>query len=145
MDGESSYRPRKRIPSIVRTLDRFNQLGIRRIVGAMYYLDHRYRPNSALGPDDVVEEAEVPSSSGAVGFDWAQILSLSHLRSSDSIQQIDRGWALEQVWRGAPASLNPQEPAIDEKFSDWRNALRQGKLPAVVFNATNVYRDIRCS
>ena len=109
-------------------------------VGAMYYLDRRYRPNSALGPDDVVAEAEVPSLSaalwGLIGPDTFRFVTYSlPLRYS----KIDRGWALEQVWRGAAASLNPQEPAIDEKFSDWRNALRQGKLPAVVFNATNVY------
>lgn len=109
-------------------------------VGAMYYLDHRYRPNSALGPDDVVDEAEVPSLSaalwGLIGPDTFRFLTYGlPIRYS----KIDRGWALEQVWRGAPASLNSHEPAIDEKFSDWRNALRQGKLPAVVFNATNVY------
>ena len=106
----------------------------------MYYLDHRYRPNSALGPDDVVDEAEVPSLSaalwGLIGPDTFRFLTYGlPIRYS----KIDRGWALEQVWRGAPTSLNSHEPAIDEKFSDWRNALRQGKLPAVVFNATNVY------
>lgn len=109
-------------------------------VGAMYYLDRRYRPNSALDPDDVVVEAEVPSLSaalwGLIGPDTFRFLTYGlPIRYS----KIDRGWALEQVWRGAPTSLNPNEPAIDEKFSDWRNALRQGKLPAVVFNATNVY------
>jgi hypothetical protein len=109
-------------------------------VGAMYYLDHRYRPNSALGPDDVVDEAEVPSLSaalwGLIGPDTFRFLTYGlPIRYS----KIDRGWALEQVWRGAATSLNSQEPAIDEKFSDWRNALGQGKLPAVVFNATNVY------
>jgi hypothetical protein len=109
-------------------------------VGAMFYLDHRYRPNSALGPDDIVGEAEVPSLSaalwGLIGPDTFRFLTYGlPIRYS----KIDRGWALEQVWRGAPTSLNPNEPAIGEKFSDWRNALRQGKLPAVVFNATNVY------
>ncbi|HSY79484.1 MAG TPA: hypothetical protein VK884_07740 [Verrucomicrobiae bacterium] len=109
-------------------------------VGAMFYLDHRYRPNSALDPDDIVGEAEVPSLSaalwGLIGPDTFRFLTYGlPIRYS----KIDRGWALEQVWRGAPTSLNPNEPAIDEKFSDWRNALRQGKLPAVVFNATNVY------
>ncbi|HSZ23749.1 MAG TPA: hypothetical protein VK782_11420 [Candidatus Sulfotelmatobacter sp.] len=109
-------------------------------VGAMFYLDHRYRPNSALGPEDIVGEAEVPSLSaalwGLIGPDTFRFLTYGlPIRYS----KIDRGWALEQVWRGAPTSLNPKEPAIDEKFSDWRNALRQGKLPAVVFNATNVY------
>jgi predicted acylesterase/phospholipase RssA len=110
-------------------------------VGAMYYLDHRYQPNAAaLDPEDVVHEAEVPGLAaalwGLIGPDTFRWLSYSlPIRYS----KIDRGWALEQVWRGAPKSLNRNQQAIDEKFSDWRNALRQGKLPAVVFNATNVY------
>ena len=109
-------------------------------VGAMYYLDHRYQPNTALDPEDVVQEAEVPGLAaalwGLIGPDTFRWLTYDlPIRYS----KIDRGWALEQVWRAAPKSLNRNRQAIDEKFSDWRNALRRGKLPAVVFNATNVY------
>ena len=42
------------------------------------------------------------------------------------------------VARGAYVGQSASSRIIDEKFSNWRNALRQGKLPAVVFNATNV-------
>ena len=107
----------------------------------MYYLDHRYRHNNTvLDNEDVVIEAKVPGLSaalwGLIGPDTFRSLTyFLPIRYS----KIDRGWALEQVWRGAPRSLNPPEQIIDEKFSDWRNELRQGKLPAVVFNATNVY------
>ena len=110
-------------------------------VGAMYYLDHRYRHNNAvLDNDDVVIEAEVPGLSaalwGLIGPDTFRALTYGlPIRYS----KIDRGWALEQAWRGAPSVAQSTGAVIDEKFSDWRNALRQGKLPAVVFNATNVY------
>lgn len=110
-------------------------------VGAMYYLDHRFRHNNAvLDNEDVVIEAEVPGLSaalwGLIGPDTFRWFTYGlPIRYS----KIDRGWALEQAWRGAPRSLNPEQHVIDEKFSEWRNALRQGKLPAVVFNATNVY------
>jgi hypothetical protein len=109
-------------------------------VGAMYYLDHRFRNNNAaLDNEDVVHAAEVPGLSaalwGLIGPDTFRSLTYSlPIRYS----KIDRGWALEQVWRGAPTSVNPKQPIIDEKFSNWRNSLHQGKLPAVVFNATNV-------
>ena len=109
-------------------------------VGAMFYLDHRFRNNNAaLNNEDVVQEAEVPGLPaalwGLIGPDIFRSLTYSlPIRYS----KIDRGWALEQVWSGAPASLNPKQPVIDEKFSNWRNSLLQGKLPAVVFNATNV-------
>src|SRR5208283_3716512 len=109
-------------------------------VGAMFYLDHRFRNNNgALHNEDVVQEAEMPGLAaalwGLIGPDTFRSLTYSlPLRYS----KIDRGWALEQVWSGAPASLNPKQPVIEEKFSNWRNSLLDGKLPAVVFNATNV-------
>jgi hypothetical protein len=37
-----------------------------------------------------------------------------------------------------PRSIDPAAPLLDENFSAWRDALHQGKLPAVVFNATKV-------
>ena len=112
-------------------------------VGSMYYLDHRFRHNNtALQTDEVLKEAEVPSLAaalwGLVGPDTFRFLTYAlPIRYS----KIDRGWALEQVWRGAPRSIDPPDPAaspIDENFSNWRDALAKGKLPAVVFNATNV-------
>ena len=74
-------------------------------VGAMYYLDHRYRHNNAvLDNDDVVIEAEVPGLSaalwGLIGPDTFRFLTYGlPIRYS----KIDRGWALEQAWRGAPS------------------------------------------
>jgi len=109
-------------------------------VGSMYYLEHRFRHNnSALQTDEVLNEAEASSLEAAL---WGLIgpgpfrffTSFLPIRYS----KIDRGWALEQVWRGAARSIDPTAPPINDSLSEWRYALGQGKLPAVVFNATNV-------
>jgi hypothetical protein len=46
-------------------------------------------------------------------------------------QQRDRGWALEQIWRH---HLNHP----DRGLAEWSRKVEAGKLPAVIFNATQV-------
>ena len=40
----------------------------------------------------------------------------------------DRGWAIEQTWK--------QDWNFPEKLTDWRDKVRSGSMPAVIFNAT---------
>jgi hypothetical protein len=75
-------------------------------VGSMYYLDHRFRHTNSsktLQTNEVLNEAEASSLEAAL---WGLIgpAPFRFLTYSLPIRysKIDRGWALEQAWRGTP-------------------------------------------
>ena len=87
-------------------------------VGAMYYLDHRYRtttPHLIMKTLSTQRRCRALSAAlwGLIGPDTFRFLTYGlPIRYS----KIDRGWALEQVWRGAPTSLN-------RKAADYRRKI----------------------
>jgi hypothetical protein len=50
---------------------------------------------------------------------------------------IDRGWAMEQAWGRWP-SVPDDQPLRDVRLRQWLVPIREGRMPAVVFNATLV-------
>jgi len=102
-------------------------------VGTMYFLDRfgeaGHPPESEL--DRIVYAAGRPSlDSAAWGLAYPDLWRASFgflLRDPTR----DRGWAMEQAWRKEMAHG-------DATLGSWRRKLDEAKLPAVVFNATEV-------
>jgi hypothetical protein len=122
-------------------------------VGALFFIESFLRANPAPetspqinAPQNlqrIVDAAETPSLDAAGwGFvypDFARLLApwlLPLMLGHD--REIDRGWALEQALRVALKDADGKPVDIRTKLSDWRAKVRQGWLPATVFNATLV-------
>ncbi len=80
----------------------------------------------------IVEAAEKP---GLGEVAWALVYAdfwrifFPYTKTSNE-RRIDRGWALEEVWR--------KSGKIEATLNDWRQGVLEGWRPAVIFNATLV-------
>jgi hypothetical protein len=101
-------------------------------VGALFFLD-RFTPRGAPDAESlagIVAAAGRPSLDAAAwGLAYADLWRVLGLRWGDPT--LDRGWAMEQVWR--QELLHPEAT-----LGDWRSAVAAGWLPAAVFNATTI-------
>ena len=109
-------------------------------VGTMFYLAHGDwsgpgAPFDAAARDRVNRAAR---SSGLEATGWG-IAFPDLVRSSAPVMdpRVDRGWAIEQAWGRLMPPL-PDRPPGDLRVRDWVGPVRDGKLPAPVFNATLV-------
>jgi hypothetical protein len=101
-------------------------------VGALFFLD-RFTPRGAPEAGDlpgIVEAAGRQSLDAAAwGLAYPDLWRVLGLRWGDPA--LDRGWAMEQVWR-----RDLRHPTAT--LGEWRAAVAEGWLPAAVFNATAV-------
>ncbi len=101
-------------------------------VGALFFLD-RFTPRGAPAASDlagIVDAAGRQSLDAAAwGLAYPDLWRVLGLRWGDPA--LDRGWAMEQVWR---RELRHPEATL----GDWRVAVGEGWLPAAVFNSTTV-------
>lgn len=101
-------------------------------VGALFFLD-RFTERGAPEEEDlqgIVEAAGRQSLDAAAwGLAYPDLWRVLGLRWGDPA--LDRGWAIEQVWR---RDLRHPEATL----GGWRSAVAAGWLPAAVFNATAV-------
>ena len=111
-------------------------------VGTMHYLDHFDIKKGAVNPDSLeagsdrplikVADDSVAESLYATGWglaypDYLKVIGLPFLAG----KEIDRGWAIEQAWKG-----NLNYPKAN--FTKWRELVLKGMLPLPVFNSTIV-------
>lgn len=95
-------------------------------VGSLYWLQTRFE--GADRPEDVMKAATRSSlDSVAWGLLYADFIRLLLPILPDSF---DRGWALERAWE--------RDWHFPEHLSDWRQKVRSGQMPAVLFNTTAV-------
>jgi len=86
------------------------------------------------GPDDldrIVEKAETPALSDvawAIAYVEPSRALFPYLRDSAEEKLLDRGFVLEQTWRN--------QGSIYAYLSNWREGVKDGWRPAVIFNAT---------
>jgi thiamine transporter ThiT len=80
---------------------------------------------------EIVEQAETPALRDVA---WAMVYRdplraiFPYLRYSDEDKTLDRGFALEQTWR--------KRGSIYAYLSNWREGVKEGWRPAVIFNGT---------
>lgn len=95
-------------------------------VGALYWLQTLFEGTSR--PIDVMKAATRSSlDSVAWGLLYADFIRLLLPILPDSF---DRGWALERAWE--------RDWNFPPRLSDWREKVRTGEMPAVLFNTTAV-------
>jgi hypothetical protein len=107
-------------------------------VGALFFVNaYDTHPPSAgfykTGDDleKIVEQAETPALKDVA---WAMVYKdplrplFPYLRYSDEEKTLDRGFVLEQTWR--------KQGSIYAYLSNWRDGVKEGWRPAVIFNAT---------
>lgn len=122
-------------------------------VGTMFYLINRedFRtaafarqsgPAGDLLPPEAIEHIrDVASGSGLEATAWGiaypdMVRKLFPLLAHP---RVDRGWAIEQVWRRRMAVLNaPGKSFQDARLSDLARRARDHGIPIVVFNSTVV-------
>ncbi len=101
-------------------------------VGALFFLDRfteRGAPAAADLPGIVEAAGRQSLDAAAWGLAYPDLWRVLGLRWGDLA--LDRGWAMEQVWR-----RDLRHPR--STLGDWRAAVAAGWLPAAVFNATTV-------
>lgn len=93
-------------------------------VGALYWLQAVH--DNATVTDKAFEAAHRSSLDNvAWGLIYPDFLRVFFPFLS---RKIDRGWAIEQTWK--------QGWNFPDKLTEWRQAVKNGKMPAVIFNAT---------
>ena len=99
-------------------------------VGALFYLDS-WLQSPRPGPDEVTEKTGRDSLDATMwGLAYPDLWQglLGALRTLLD-WTLDRGWALEDSW-------DQQLAAPGRRMSDWCDAVREGKLPPAILNAT---------
>lgn len=102
-------------------------------VGALYFLD-RFGPSGAPPPGALEGIREMAGASSLDGVSWGLAYpDLWRIFFSLLVRDpfLDRGWALERIWRGR---LRHPEATL----GDWYAKMKDGRLPAAVFNSTVV-------
>lgn len=102
-------------------------------VGALFFLD-RFGPDGAPPPPALEEIRQVAGASSLDGASWGLAYpDLWRIFAPFLVRNrfLDRGWALEAVWRDRLT-----DP--DATLESWRGRMEQGELPAAVFNSTVV-------
>jgi hypothetical protein len=116
-------------------------------LGAMYFIEG-YQPDGKLPQETVggepvlrriVDAAESSSldelTFGLIFIDqWRGLFPFGwqHAQTLD----YDRGYWLENAWKRDLWPGKPYHTALPERLSDWRDRVRKGLLPAVIFNST---------
>jgi hypothetical protein len=114
----------------------------------MYYLVHRadlrddYQPGQPrLDADDLQQIRQLAQASCLEATAWGVAYpDLTRvLLPMLANRVVDRGWAVEQMWRRRMDSLQAGDgPAGDWRLNDMVAAIEQNHFPVVVFNATLV-------
>jgi len=102
-------------------------------VGALFFLD-RFGPDGAPPQTALEEIRQTAGASSLEGVSWGLAYpDLWRIFAPFLVRNrfLDRGWALEAIWRSRMAEPNAT-------LSDWRKKMQAGELPAAVFNSTVV-------
>jgi hypothetical protein len=110
-------------------------------VGTMYYLAHG-RWTAAGPPFDLearrrMQDASRASCLEATGWGLAYPDLMRTVFPFVVKKVIDRGWAMEQAWGRWP-SIPDGQLLRDVRLRQWLGPIREGRMPAVAFNATLV-------
>jgi hypothetical protein len=96
-------------------------------VGTMYYLNAFQ--NSTIDPSTARHKIFEPATGSALDdIAWGMVYPDFVRIFFPFLGWVDRGWAAENAWL--------QYGDLDRPLSAWRLPAKQGKLPAVIFNAT---------
>jgi hypothetical protein len=117
-------------------------------VGTMYYLIHRsdlrddYQPGQPILTDHDLEQVRRLAQASCLeatawGVAYPDLMRV--LLPMLSNRLVDRGWAVEQMWRRRMNRLQSGDVALgDLRLNDLIPAIKQNGFPMVVFNATLV-------
>ncbi len=109
-------------------------------VGAFDFVESYFRNHDAPDEEELSEalRAAETSEHGATAWALAYPDGIRLLFPWIKERTLDRGWALEQVWRWAFPWKDGGRRPMDTRLSQWTRAVAEGWLPATVFNATFV-------
>jgi hypothetical protein len=115
-------------------------------VGTMYYLINRedihnpyVKEQPVLTSESIGRIRDLSRASALAATAWGVAYpdSMRLVFPPVVSRTVDRGWAIERVWRQRMA-FNPDIALDDLRITELRERIRENQLPAVVFNATLV-------